>query len=57
MPDDEADLEDLRRVLRGRAVQETFIHLAYYLDEPPGQSLALGLALTTAAHRSRPAEA
>lgn len=48
--------EAVRRFLRSRRMQERLIHLSYYRDEPPAQSLLRGLALSEAAHRSRTTE-
>lgn len=48
-----SDYDRLRERLRGRDVQERFAHLAYYEDEPPAQSLLLGIELAEAALRSR----
>ena len=43
----------VRQRLRARDVQERFAHLVYYLGEPPGQSLLLGIELAEAAARTR----
>lgn len=58
MPPGEADHieltpELLRRYVRGRRIQERFLHLARHVDEPPEQSFRLGLELTETARRVR----
>lgn len=45
--------EDVRAFVRSRRMQERLLHMAYYQDETPGESMALGLLLSEAAAKSR----
>lgn len=45
--------EDVRAFVRSQRMQERFLHLSRRLDEPPEQSLRLGLELAETARRVR----
>jgi hypothetical protein len=48
--------ERLEAVLASRRLEERLLHLRYYRDEEPAESLRLGLELSQAALETRQAE-
>lgn len=49
-------LEEAKTILSSRRVRERLLHLSYYKDEDPGESLMRGLELSAAALQSRSTE-